>query len=139
MNGGIVPAGMPPGTEYVAEERAPEGVVYFRVYGVLACVLYGLVALMGGALLVSPLFLDRSAIADTGVGFLVAGGFYACVGLAHVVPALIALCAGRRPWVHVLGIVVLGMGMFNVCCLPINIPLLVVWMKPETRRWYGAS
>jgi hypothetical protein len=134
----IVPAGMPPGTAYAAEERAPDGVVYFRVYAVIVSVLFGLVTLLGGGLLVAPVFLDRSTKLDAGVGLLVAGVFYGCVGLAHVVPALIALCAGRRPWVHIVGIVLLGLGMFNVCCIPVTIPLLIAWMKPATRQWYGA-
>jgi hypothetical protein len=29
--------------------------------------------------------------------------------------------------------------MFSICCIPVLVPLLVVWLKVETRRWYGAS
>ena len=38
------------------------------------------------------------------------------------------------------GIILIGLNMlWNTCCLPITIPLLVVWMKPETKRWYGVN
>lgn len=134
-----MPAGMPPGTDYPGDERAPEGVVYFRVYAAIVAVLYGMLTLAGGGMVIAPLLLDKSATAGAEIGFYFAGAFYGALGLAHLIPTLIALFAGRRPWVHILGIVVLGLGMLNLCCLPVLIPLFIVWMKPETRRWYGAG
>jgi hypothetical protein len=134
-----MPAGMPPGVAYPSEEKAPEAVLYFRIYAVIVCIIYGLFTLAGGGMVVAPLFLDHSKAADAEIGFLFAGALYGGIGLLHLVPTLVALFGGRRPWVHVVGIIVLGLGMFNICCLPILIPLFVVWMKPETRRWFGAT
>jgi hypothetical protein len=132
---------MPPGTEYRTEEHAPEGVVYFRIFGAVFLLLTGALALVGGGKMVSP-FLTRGAAGGgpaVDLGASVAGLLYGGLGLACFVPTLIALFAGRRPWVHTLGTVVIGVAMFNVCCIPVLIPLLVVWLKVETRRWYGAS
>jgi len=88
---------------------------------------------------IAPLVVDRgatgSAVAD--LDFYLVGIFYGVVGLVLTVPAIVALFGGRRPWVHTLGTVVIALGMINFCCLPVLIPLLIVWMKPETRRWFG--
>jgi hypothetical protein len=128
---------MPPGTAYPTEEHAPEGVIYFRIFGAVFVLITGALALLGGGMMVSP-FLVRGAPASD-LGPYVRGLLYGGLGLSCFVPTLIALFGGRRPWVHTLGTVVIGVAMFNLCCIPVLIPLLVVWLKVETRRWYGAS
>jgi len=139
--GPILPAGMPPGAVYPTDERAPEGLLYFRIYAGVVVVLYGLLTLAGGGMMVAPLFVHPSPGSGGSevLGFYFAGLVYGAVGLAHLVPTLIALFGGRRPWVHTLSTVVIALGMLNLCCIPVLIPLLIVWMKPETRRWFGAS
>lgn len=139
--GAILPAGMPPGTEYPSQERAPEGVLYFRIFGGISAFVYGMLALLGGGLMVVPTFLSTipPGVGDEVMGFYLAGTLYGVIGLAHAVPTLVALFAGRKPWVHTLGTVVLALGMLNMCCIPVLIPLMIVWLKPETRRWFGAG
>ena len=92
-------------------------------------------------MIVAPLVIGRgpAGVAGTEVGFYIAGLLYGAIGLAFLIPTLIALFAGRKPWVHTLGTVVIALGMLNFCCLPVLIPLLIVWMKPETRRWFGVT
>lgn len=48
--------------------------------------------------------------------------------LAHVVGALVP----RRPWGWTLGMVLLAVGLPSLC-VPFALPLLLVWMKPETK------
>lgn len=139
--GPFIPAGMPPGTEYAADERPPEGVYYFRIYAAVTAFFYGALALLGIGMMTMPLF---SSKAPTGsgppaeLGMWVAGLMYAGIGAVFAAPAVIALFGGRRPWVHTLGTVVIGLGMMSICCVPILIPVLIHWMKPETRAWYGS-
>jgi hypothetical protein len=132
---------MPPGAEYQTDERAPDGVLYFRIYGAIFALFYGMFVVAGGGMFVAPLFVDRGVSGGAGaeVGFYLAGLLYGGVGLLFAVPTIVALFGGRRPWVHTLGTVVIALGMINFCCLPVLIPLLIVWMKPETRRWFGAT
>ena len=139
--GPIMPAGMPPGTAYPSEERAPEAVIYFRIFAGVFVAFYGLIVLGGAGLVVAPALLSRASAPPPGadIALYVTGLIYGGVGLAHVVPGTIALFAGRRPWAHTLGTVVIALAMFNLCCIPVLIPLLIVWMKPETRRWYGVT
>jgi hypothetical protein len=139
--GPFVPQGMPPGTEYGAlADPTPDGVYYFRIYGGIHATLNGLVALFGLGMMLAPLRLPSSSGSsgsDAGA-WIVMGLVYGGMGMLFLVPTLVALFGGRRPWVHVLGTVVIAMGMLSICCLPVLIPLLLVWIKPETRAWYGA-
>jgi hypothetical protein len=142
MSGGpdpIIPAGMPPGTEYASEERSPEGLLYFRIYAVLFALVNLAIFVFGAGIIASPFFLPKSPGSGADVGLWIGGLFYAGWGLLFLVPTLVGLFAPRRPWGHTMGTVVIALGMFNlVCCIPILIPVLIVWMKPETKAWFGA-
>lgn len=43
----------------------------------------------------------------------------------------------RRPWAWVYHLVLICMGMTSACCLPISIPLLVFWIKPGCKAFFG--
>jgi hypothetical protein len=135
----LVPAGAPPGMPLLhEEERPPEAVYYFRIYAVLVIII--LLGTAGGGVyaMVKPLFsaAGTSTVNDW-VGGLVTAVF--CGGL--VVPHVLALFGGRKSWVYTLSLVLIGVNLVwgICCCLPVNVPLLIVWMKPETKRWYGAT
>jgi hypothetical protein len=136
-SGPFIPPGMPPGTEYAASEKAPDGVVFFRIYAVVFGIMGALLALAGLGLMFAPLFAPPS-LAGAEVGTWFAGLFYGGWGMAMFVPTVLALFSGRRPWVHTMGTVVIALGMFSCCLMPLLIPLLIAWMKPEPKRWYGA-
>ena len=97
--------------------------------------------LVGIAFLFSPLLQPKASTSRLGadIGTWVSGLFYMGMGLFVLVPTLIALFGGRRPWVHTLATMVIAFGMLHFCCIPILIPLLMVWLKPETKRWFGAT
>jgi hypothetical protein len=133
----VMPAGLPPGAEYIQEERAPEGVTYFRIYAIIMIVINALAALAGLVLMFLPLFSPKASPGDTEAWII--GLLYGGVGTVFCVPFIIALFGGRRPWVHTLGTVMIALAMTQICCLPILIPLLITWLKPETKRWYGAT
>jgi hypothetical protein len=138
--GPFVPQGMPPGTEYEGHaDRPPEGVYYFRIFGGLYATLNGLVLLFGLGMMFAPFWMPpASRTGDADLGFWLMGFFYGGLGALFLTPTLVALFGGRRPWVHVVGTVVIAVAMLHVCCIPLLIPLLLVWLKPETRAWYGA-
>jgi hypothetical protein len=130
---------MPPGTEYGGEARTPDAVLWFRVYAGVNAAIYTIVVLFSLVLMFAPLWVPKSASAPgSELGFFIMGLFYGGFGLVFLAPSCVALFAGRRPWVHGLGTVVIVMGMLHLCCIPLMVPLLLVWLKPETRAWYGA-
>lgn len=134
----LVPAGAPPGMPLLQEEeRPPEAVYYFRIYAVLVIIILLGCAGFGVYAMVKPLLSTSSGTVNDWVGGLVTAVF--CGGL--VVPHLLALFGGRKSWVYTLSLVLIGVNLVwgICCCLPVNVPLLIVWMKPETKRWYGAT
>lgn len=45
----------------------------------------------------------------------------------------------RVPWVWVYHLVLIGLAMTSACCLPICVPLLIWWIKPDSRAYFGRS
>lgn len=135
----ILPAGVAPGVETASDERAPDGVLYFRIYGAILALVSGLFTVAGGGMVVAPQVLDPTAVANAGAEpyFYLAAIVYGTVGLLFLLPTLVALFGGRKSWVHTVGTVVIGLGMVWMCSLPLLIPLLIVWQRSETKRWYG--
>lgn len=139
MNQGpfLIPQGAPPGTPLLMEEeRPPEAVYYFRIYAIL--MLLTLLAGFGFGLwtMLEPLMKGGGAPVRPGEwigGFIIAG-----MAGAVMVPHTVVLFGGRSKWVYTLGLVLIGLNiLWGWCCLPITIPLLIMWMKPETKRWFG--
>ena len=129
----ILPAGMPPGVATLTDERPPDGVFYFRLYAALMLTLCGLSFLFGMFDLVKTL---ATAGGPPSVNDWIGAGILLVLGILGSVPYLIPLVGGRRPWVHTLGTIAIALPMTSMCCLPIAVPVLIIWLKPETRRWY---
>jgi len=131
-----MPSAMPPGVEYMHDERPPEGVYYFRIFAVLAALVdIGIVGL-GLVMMISPAL--HAGPASLGTGEVMGGLVYGALGMVHFIPTMLVLLGPRSPWVHTLGTVILALTLHQCCCIPLLIPLLIVWMKPETKRWYGS-
>jgi hypothetical protein len=64
------------------------------------------------------------------------------VGLALVGSALfgLGLFSRRAPWAWGLGIAAIIVSIFPLCVsLAVAIPLLIFWVKPETKRYFGKT
>ena len=48
-----------------------------------------------------------------------------------------ALFLPKKPWVWVYGIVAVCVGLPNCCFLPLSIPVLIFWLRPETKQYFG--
>lgn len=69
----------------------------------------------------------------------VIGLIFIGLGVALMVPYLAAPFLPRRRWAWVLGIVLIALSMSGTCCLPAAIPLLIYWVKPETKMFFGVG
>lgn len=58
-------------------------------------------------------------------------------GLVLGVPFAAAPFLPRQSWVWVFGLVLICIGLTSTCCLPVCIPLLILWLKPEMKAFYG--
>jgi len=139
MNHGpyFIPQGAPPGTPLlIEEERPPEAVYYFRIYAVLLLLVWLIAFGMSVYALVDPLMKGVSST----TGSFVFALFMTAISFLFMIPSAIMVFAGRAKWVYTLGVVMLGLQtLMNPCCLPLTVPLLVYWMKPETKRWFGTN
>ena len=71
---------------------------------------------------------------------IVLRALFVALGLVLIWQVIVMVFAGRAKWVYTLGVVMLGFQtLMNPCCLPLTVPLLVYWMKPETKKWFGAN
>ena len=67
----------------------------------------------------------------------VQGIVFVFIGPLLFIPFAIAPFLGRKSWVWVYDLVLICLGMTSCACLPATIPLLIFWLKPETKAWFG--
>jgi hypothetical protein len=72
---------------------------------------------------------------DGGLHAVVVGVLFA-IALGIAVPAILAALGPRRPWVWVLNLILIALGCLHCLSLPFAVPLLIYWLKPETKRWF---
>ena len=109
--------------------------MWFKVYcGVLCFTYIALAAMSLIFFFIPPEEMDMPvpAVRLVGVLFLVMGLLLSAV---CALPFFVA----PRPWVWVYGMVLICLGMTSACFLPACIPLLIFWIKPEAKRYFGKS
>ena len=67
------------------------------------------------------------------------GAVFLILGLVLFVPYALAPFLPRQSWVWVLGLVLICIGLTSACCLPACIPLLIFWLKPDVKAFYGRT
>lgn len=108
---------------------------WFRVYCLVLCVLYLLTALFGIPFLVlSPTDLDMPPMVARLVGLAIL-----VMGLALLAASAAPLFLRPRPWVWMYDLVIICLGLTSACFLPVCIPLLVYWIKPEVKAHFGRA
>ena len=111
---------------------------WFMTYAILMALLYLLLAGFGVTVLaVGPdQFADPKTSADEWVGIAIA---LIAVGLVLGVAFGLAPFLPRRPGAWVYDLVLIALGLTSACLWPMTIPLLIFWIKPETKRWFGRN
>jgi hypothetical protein len=106
---------------------------WYVAYCVLMAILYLLVVVVGFVFLfMDPADLDSDPMQAKIMAFIFIG-----VGLPLLVPYAIAPFLPRRSWVWIFDLVLICIGLTSACCLPAAIPLLIFWLKPETKVYFG--
>ncbi len=114
----------------------PRVLRWYRAYCALMAGLYLVCGVIGFVLLFSdrPWIQTEDQVAGRGAGLLLAGlATPCCAGFA------IGLLLPRRPWGWTYGLVLIAIGMTSVCCLPATIPLLVLWLRKDVKRFFGRA
>ena len=115
--------------------------IWYRVFcGVVALsslfwAVLGLIAIFGSSS--QPTVKEQHDSFNGGLMFVV-------LGLLFFVPYIVALILPRKPFHWVLGIILIAFNLiplgFSSCILlPSAIALLIFWLKPETKTYFGRS
>ena len=113
----------------------PQVIKWFRVYCWVLCVLYLAVASYSLVFFLSDpaeLGMSRAVAYAVGVGLL-------SMGLGLLVASLLPLVLRPQPWLWTYDLVIICLGMTSACFLPACIPLLIFWLKPEAKRYFGKT
>jgi hypothetical protein len=122
--------------EYAAPEARPAVIPWFTAYCILMTLLYGVLVVVGVVLLIASATGQTQSREDAAV-LLFQGILFIALGLPLAAVFGVAPFLARRPWVWVYDLVLICWSFTSLCCLPATIPLLIYWIKPETKAWFG--
>ncbi len=103
----------------------PKVIIWFKVYAILLSLIYFFMVI------ISPIFLL------SGESGFILGLFIIILCFPLFIISILPVFLPRRPWVWVYSLIIIGIGMTSACCLPASLPLLIFWLKPEVKRFYG--
>tara|TARA_Y100001968_G_C19427794_1_gene755322 strand:- start:547 stop:897 length:351 start_codon:yes stop_codon:yes gene_type:complete len=106
--------------------QKPKVVIWFKIYAMCLGLIYLICFLISPFLILS----GDDELLIGGIILLIAS--VPCL-LASIIPIFLP----RRPWVWIWSLVLIGFGMTSTCCLPASIVILIFWIKPEVKRYYG--
>ena len=115
----------------------PKVVAWQHRYCAFMAVVYVL-CVAGGVLLI----VFRHQLADeqdSPTELLVMGVILAAVSAVMAIAFGAAPFLPAAPWVWIYHLVLMALTMTSMCCLPFAIPLLIGWIKPETKAYFGRS
>ena len=110
---------------------------WYVVYCVCMALLY-LACTVGGLFLF--MFADDIIEADPSVDAMevrIYGVVLPTVGVPLMLFYGIAPFLPKNRFGWIVGIIAIAIGLTSACCLPAAIPLLIFWIKDETRKFFG--
>lgn len=120
-------------TTPLAFRPEPPVIKWFKVYAGVLSVIYFLVLVLGFFILMSdPAPGDTTAL-QRAVGLTI---FFGVVGLL-LAAFVVGLFLQPRPWVWIYDLVLIVSGFTSCLTLPFSIALLIFWLKPETKAYFG--
>jgi hypothetical protein len=119
--------------QVVQTAGTPGVYAWFIVYAVIMALIYLAVAGIGALLLaVDPVALDMDPIEAR-----ITGTVYGLIGAFLTLPYAVAPFLPRRRWVWIYDMVLICLGMTSCCTLPACIPMLIFWLRPETKQFFS--
>jgi hypothetical protein len=122
-------------TQDTAINQPPKVLLWFKIYCGFLCLLY----LATAAFSLFLFFANPSNPEMSQTEARVLGVLLLVAGLLMFGVCLLPLILAPRPWLWTFDLVVICLGMTSACFLPACIPLLIFWLKPETKRYFGKS
>ncbi len=122
-----------PPSPHVPPAGLPKVVFWFRVYTGCMTTLYVLCILAAPVVL----FAGTRTAGEHGVVLKIEAVFLLLVGVVLAAAFALPFVLPRKRWVWVYDLVLICIGMTSCCILPAAVPLLIYWVKPETKDWFS--
>lgn len=119
----------------IVDER-PGVISWFKLYTGFLCLLYLLPTIAVFLSLFSATSAATDMFKEVGPVFAV---LVSLLALALFVACLLPLILKPRPWLWTYNLIIICLGMTSACMLPASIPLLIFWIKPEARKYFGRT
>ena len=111
-------------------DQPPQALLWLKIYSVFMGFIYLAVVALFASLV---FFLDSGEVDPIDLfTFFIVGVMCLVFGAAHFAAVLI----DRQKWGFPAGLAVICIGLTSCATWPITIPLLVYWLKPETKAWF---
>ena len=112
-----------------------KALLFGKLYAIAFGVMYLLLVLLGIVMLVLPSAWD-SRHGNLPMG--VQGIIFIVVSIPLGVLSAVAAFAPRKKWGWTINFVIQAIGTTGCCCMPLALPLLIRWMKPDVKAAFGA-
>jgi MFS family permease len=114
---------------------APPVVSWYKVYAGLMAAMYLMMLIAGTTVpLWDPEGMDLDADdPPPWVISLIIG----CVSFPFAAAFIAAFFVPVKPWAWIYHLVLICFGFGSICCMVVAIPLLIFWIKPETKAYFG--
>jgi cation transporter-like permease len=108
---------------------------WYRAYCAFLVLLYVAVTIGGIALAV----IRPESSEYRAEEFMLVGIIYAVTGAVMAVVFTVALLLPPKPYNWIVGVIMIAIGMTSCCFVPVCVPLLIYWFKPETKAFFGRN
>jgi hypothetical protein len=124
----------------IADTSRPAVITWYVVYCVAMALLY--LALVGFGvfmLAVGTGKIEGFEGEETKSELLIQGILFTVMGLPFSAFYLGGALVPRKKWGWIYGIVAIAIGLTSCCLLPATVPLLIFWLKPQTKDFFNAT
>jgi hypothetical protein len=129
------PPPMPPSA--FNNETGRKTYFWYKIYcGFLAFIYFLLVALGIFMVVAGATFATK---AEDAALLPIMGVIYGGLGFLFMLPFTIALFLKPKPWVWIYGLVLICIGFMGCPTIFASIFLLIFWIKPETKAYFGRN
>ena len=111
----------------------PKVILWFQVYCWVLCVMYLAVAAFSMTFFMIP---AEEMEMPKPIALLM-GMLILLMGLLLLIASMLPLLLRPRPWLWTYNLILICIGMTSACFLPFCIPLLIFWLKPEAKNYFG--
>ena len=106
---------------------------WFIAYCITMALLYLVTAIVGVVFLV----IEPTDPDMTEAEAKVMGSVFLILGLVFFAGYVAGPFLPRTSWAWIFGLVLICIGLSSACCLPVCLPLLLFWLKPELKAFFG--